>query len=206
VFRARSAALEKGRAVVRANREARALNAVVARASAKPPKLKRSTGRSRLGLHALKAKVNIHGVDAINKSTAAGRLLVEWRDELVNALGGSDAITPQQKCLVEIACRSKLICDHIDWFIMQQETLIFFRKKSAYPIVLQRAQLAAQLEKTLTTLGLQRVAKKLPSFDEYMKELAAKKEAERKQQPIDVANVVDGATPNQPQPEPQGAA
>lgn len=192
------AALVKGRAALAAKREQQRL----ATGSATLPRINRSTGRSRLNMKALKAKVNIYGVDAINKSTAAGRLLVEWRDELTNALGGPDQTTPQQKCLIEIATRSKLICDHIDWFIMQQETLIFFRKKSVYPIVMQRAQLAAQLEKTLTTLGLNRVAKRLESLAEYSErrareideEAARRKDSDSDSEPIEVEQSASSST------------
>jgi hypothetical protein len=159
--------------------------------------------KTRLGLKAMKTKIQLRGLDTINKQTFAGRLLFEWQTGLIAALGGPDNISPQQKCLIDLACQSKAICDHVTAFIMEQESLVIKKRKTVIPIVLQRAQLAAQLEKTLTTLGLQRVAKKLPSFDEYMKELEAKKEAERKQQqqPITVA-AVQANVQGQPDAEP----
>jgi hypothetical protein len=139
---------------------------------AAPPVAKRKRGRptltveakekTRIGLRALKTKIQLRGLDVISKNTIAGRLLFEWQTGLIAALGGADNISPQQKCLIDLACQSKAICDHVTAFIMEQESLVIKRRKTVIPVVMQRAQLAAQLEKTLTTLGLQRIAKQLP--------------------------------------------
>ena len=46
--------------------------------------------RTRSGLYALKAKVRVRGLQAIDRRTAAARGLLSWRDELLTALGGQD--------------------------------------------------------------------------------------------------------------------
>jgi hypothetical protein len=188
-------ALTKGRAIRAAKREQARLAA--ANGGATTPK--RSPGRKTShGLHALKQKIAVRGLDAVRRDTLGGKLIFQWRQELTDALGGADQVSPQQRTLVELACRAKLFVDHVDSWLMEQPSLIFKKRNALMPVLVQRTQLAASLEKTIMNLGLQRVAKKLPSFDEYMKELEAKKEAERKaaeREPITVAAVQD-------QPEP----
>jgi hypothetical protein len=165
--------LAKARAV-RAQNLAKRKAAAPTAATVKP---RRSPGRptltadakqkTRLGLRALKAKIQLRGLDTINKQTFAGRLLFEWRQELITALGGEEQVTPQIRALIDLACQSKAIVDHVTAFIMEQESLVIKRRKAVIPVVMQRAQLAAQLEKTLTTLGLQRIAKQSESLAQY---------------------------------------
>lgn len=147
--------------------------------------------KTRLGLKAMKTKIQLRGLDTINKQTFAGRLLFEWRTGLTDALGGESNVTPQQKCLIDLACQSKAICDHVTAFIMEQESLVIKKRKTVIPIVLQRAQLAAQLEKTLTTLGLNRVAKQLESLAEY---------SERRRREIDEEEARASVQPSAAQP------
>ena len=63
---------------------------------------RRRNGRSSSthGLPALKAKVKLRGLHAIDRRTAAARALLAWRDELITALGGLETVTPQEMALV----------------------------------------------------------------------------------------------------------
>src|SRR5688572_3139349 len=48
---------------------------------------------SRTGLNALKARVKVRGLVAIDRRTAAARDLIAWRNELVRHLGGGVEVT-----------------------------------------------------------------------------------------------------------------
>jgi hypothetical protein len=121
------------------------------------PKMIAEPGRTRHGLSVVKKRIGLYGLNAVDRRFAASRALMAWRTELINALGGEALITPQQTALVDIAVRSKLYCDHVDAFLLEQPSLINRKKKVALPILLQRFTMSAQLERTLLALGLERV-------------------------------------------------
>ena len=73
--------------------------------------------RPRTGLNALKARVKVRGLAAIDRRTAAARALLAWQDEVVAALGGEENVSPQKRALVELTCRQKLYIDHLDGYI-----------------------------------------------------------------------------------------
>jgi hypothetical protein len=82
----------------------------------------------------------------------------KWREDLINDLGGKDAISTQQETLIEMAARSKIILDSIDNWILGQPTLINSRKKTVLFVVQQRQTIADGLLRLLDKLGIQRVA------------------------------------------------
>ncbi len=129
---------------------------------------------SRHGLNALKARVKVRGLQAIDRRTAAARALLAWRAELIADLGGEDAISTQQQTLVEIATRTKLYVDSLDAWIMEHGNLMNARKRGVLPVVKDRMQLADALVRYLTALGLQRRTKQVPDLGSY---LAGKKSA-----------------------------
>ena len=108
------------------------------------------------GLTLLKRAVNTLGNRALDKRTATGRALVEWRDDLVRDLGGEENISTQQDAIIILAIKTKLLLDSIDVWLLQQPTLIIKRKKAIIPAVMQRQQLADALSRYMTRLGLER--------------------------------------------------
>jgi len=90
---------------------------------------------SRTGLNALKARVKIRGLHAIDKRTAAAQSLIAWQKALIRDLGGEKAITAQQRALVERAARMKLYLDHLDACLMEMPTLVNRRSRSVWPVV-----------------------------------------------------------------------
>ena len=74
--------------------------------------------RPRTGLNALKARVKVRGLAAIDRRTVAARALLAWQDEVLAALGGEENVSPQKRALVEVACRTKLYLDHLDAYIL----------------------------------------------------------------------------------------
>jgi len=82
-----------------------------------PQKAARS--RSRHGLNALKARVKVRGLTAIDMRTAAAQALLAWRRELIADLGGEQVISAQQRVLIELAARTRLYVDSLDAWIME---------------------------------------------------------------------------------------
>ncbi|MEE9159100.1 MAG: hypothetical protein V3U60_12015 [Gammaproteobacteria bacterium] len=123
---------------------------------------------SRHGLSALKARVRVRGFQAIDRRTAAARALLAWRAELIADLGGEEAISTQQRTLVELATRTKLYVDSLDAWIMEHGNLMNARKRAVLPVVKDRMQLADALARYLAALGLQRRTKQVQDLGSYL--------------------------------------
>ena len=79
---------------------------------------------SRHGLNAVKARVKLRGLAAIDMRTVAAREMIAFRDDLVSALGGESELSPQRRKLVDLAARATLYLDHIDgWLAATTEIL-----------------------------------------------------------------------------------
>src|SRR5439155_26190593 len=71
------------------------------------------------GVHRLKRAVQTLGSRALpSRSTALGRALHEWRTALVADLGGPDAVSTQQRSLVDLATTTKLMIDSVDAYAL----------------------------------------------------------------------------------------
>jgi hypothetical protein len=71
-----------------------------------------------------------------------GVALRAWRGDLIDALGGEDAVSPQQRALVELATRTHLMVESVDRFILGMPCLVNKSKRSIFGVVTQRQQLA----------------------------------------------------------------
>ena len=96
--------------------------------------------RMRHGLFAAMQRIKLGGLQAIDKRTLAARSLLGWRQELVNALGGEESVTPQEMALVDAVSRTKAIIEHIDAFILSQPSIVNRKRKALIPIIQQRSQ------------------------------------------------------------------
>ena len=135
------------------------------------PTGKRGRHYARTGLNALKARVKIRGLHAIDQRTAAAQALLGWRNDLIDALGGEDQITPQHRQIVELVVRTRLYVDTIDsWLLENGETLMAGRgrKRTVIPVLTQRTALANSLVQHLATLGLEKRQGKQITLGEYM--------------------------------------
>jgi hypothetical protein len=112
---------------------------------------------SRHGLHRLMVAVKTKDLRALDRRCAGAKALLQWKGELLEALGGPDAISPQRAALVDAAVRGKLFLDAVDAWLLQQGSLVNGRRKSILPALAQRQSLADGLLRVLTTLGLDRV-------------------------------------------------
>ena len=117
------------------------------------------------GFTTLRRAVNGLGNRAIDKRTATGKALAQWRKDLIMDLGGD--VSTQQGAIVDLAVKSKLLLDSIDVWLLTQETLVNKRKKTLIPVVKERQSIADGLAKYLAMLGLDRRQKQV-SLQEYI--------------------------------------
>src|SRR5262249_47525944 len=66
------------------------------------------------GLYRLKEAVKTLGSRTIDRRTVLGRALTQWRAELIEALGGPGAVSPQQLVIVDQATTTKLLLDSVN--------------------------------------------------------------------------------------------
>ncbi len=125
--------------------------------------------RARTGLNALKARVKVRGLAAIDRRTAAARALLDWRRELLTDLGGERQVSAAQRALVESAVRTRLYVDHVDAYLMEMSSLLT-RRGQLTPIVAQRQRLVDSLARVLGQLGLERRAKNVTDLTAYVRE------------------------------------
>lgn len=104
----------------------------------------------------------------IDGRTRIGKCLMGWRDELIGDLGGQTAISTQQRALVDLVVRTKLMLDSVDTWLLTQPSLVNARKRSLLPVVRERTQLADAIARYLAALGLERRAKPVTPLHEYL--------------------------------------
>jgi hypothetical protein len=104
----------------------------------------------------------------IDRRTTLGKLLVQWRADLIQDLGGPDAVSTQRAALVDLAVRSKLILDSLDAWLLAQPSLVNKRTRSVLPIVRERQALADGLSRYLQALGLDRVTRPPLDLGQYL--------------------------------------
>jgi hypothetical protein len=131
--------------------------------------LKRTYGRPQTHrLYALKRAVAEAGDRWLDDLRDTGRALRDWRDGILADLGGPDAVSAQERVIVELATKTYLMVESIDRFLLEQPSLVNKSRRQLFPVVLQRQQLADSLARYMTQLGLKRRAKALPSLGEYL--------------------------------------
>src|SRR5688572_405072 len=94
------------------------------------PKVKTPREYRKTGLYTLRRELIDLGSRAIDGRSSVGVALRKWKTDLINDLGGKDAISTQEATLIEIAARSKIMLDSVDNWILGQPTLINSRKKT----------------------------------------------------------------------------
>ncbi len=120
------------------------------------------------GAYTLRAAVKELGSRAVDRRTKTGRALAAWRSEIAGDLGGLDALSAQQRAVLEEAVKLKLMLDSVDAWILAQPSLVDRRKRALLPVVRERQSLADALVRYLTTLGLERRVRELPDLASYI--------------------------------------
>jgi hypothetical protein len=123
--------------------------------------------RVRVGLHHLKARIQLRGLHAIDKRCGAAKHLISWKAELVAALGGSENISPMKMTVIEEATRTAAYFNHIDEFLLSLESVIDRRAKKLRPIVESRMRIGEHLMRQLDRLGLEREPKPISALEHH---------------------------------------
>jgi hypothetical protein len=106
--------------------------------------------------------------DWLDKLGPVGVALREWRSEMIEALGGESAISPQQRALIELATRTHLLIESIDRFVFSMPSPVNRRQRKLYAVVEQRQRLVDSMARLLGQLGLARLPKPTPSLRELL--------------------------------------
>jgi len=109
------------------------------------------------GLSAARRILRTYGDRAIDKRAHFARELAKWRRALIADLGGDVSI--QQSVIVDLAVKNKLLIDSIDVWLSDERNVLNKRRKTLYPVVMQRQALADGLARYMAQLGLHRVTK-----------------------------------------------
>lgn len=133
-----------------------------------PRNAPRSIPNLKHGLSTLKRAMRELGGRAIDGRTTIAKALGQWKAELINDLGGRDAISTQQAAIIDLALKTKLLLDSIDAWLVVQPSLVDRRRRAVLPVVRERQQLADALARYLVQLGLERRARRAPSLNEYV--------------------------------------
>ncbi len=120
----------------------------------------------------------VRGLTAIDKRTAAARSLIADRDEWIQDMGGPEAISGKQRVILEAAVRTNLYIQHLDAWLMEQRSLVNFKRRSVLPVLKERQTLVDSLARLLGLLGLERKAKPVPSLQDYLRDIETKKTEE----------------------------
>lgn len=124
---------------------------------------------TRSGVHTLKKAVQTLGSRALpSKRTALGRALHEWRDALIDDLGGVATISTQQAALIDLAVRTKLLVDSVDAYVLAMPSPVNRQRRCLHPVVRERQSLVSQLQSILRDLGLERCARNVPDLTAYL--------------------------------------
>lgn len=132
-----------------------------------------NTLKARLNSPRSSTKVQLPVMNRIDRRSPAARELMCWQAGLVSDLGGDDQITVAQRTIIELATRTKLLVDYLDGWLIQQRTLVNYKKKQVLPVLMQRQQLADALARYMQTLGLERRAKPVPDLSSYLASVSA---------------------------------
>lgn len=120
----------------------------------KPPPPRRNTRAMRRQFRSLVVAL---GPRVLDRRTTLGKSLAAWRDDLERDLGGD--VSTQQRAVIDLAVRTKLLLESIDSWLLVQPSLINARKRALLPAVRERQGLADALARYLGQLGLERRAK-----------------------------------------------
>jgi len=103
----------------------------------KPPSSPWASKRpyQRTGLYAAQRCLAAFGSRALpGPETDVGRELREWRAALVADLGGEDAISTQQRALIEMAVATRLLVSSVDGYLFSMPALVDRRHRRLWGV------------------------------------------------------------------------
>jgi hypothetical protein len=126
---------------------------------------------SRHGFHALKRRVAVAGLDAVDRRYAGGRELVAWWEEQIAHLGGRDVITHPELTLVKRAGVLEVLIRQAEAEFLERGVQVGRRRSPRpHPLLPEYRGLVREQREILTQLGLERRAQKVPDLRSYMED------------------------------------
>ena len=116
----------------------------------------------------MKRAVRELGDRALDGRTSIAKALAEWKAELIDDLGGRQAISTQQIAIIDLAVKTKLMLDSVDAWLLTRPSIVDKRRRAVLPIVRERQQLADALSRYLQVLGLERRSKPAIDLQSYV--------------------------------------
>jgi len=129
------------------------------------------------GYWAAKRALARFGDHVIDGRSRVAHALDEFRDELLNDLGGAEAVSQQQRVIVDLAVRTHLMVQSVDNYLLSLGSLVNRRKRALWPVVRERAALADSLAKYMTMLGLEKRKPPAKPLREFLAERSASPDA-----------------------------
>ena len=121
------------------------------------------------GLTTMKRAIKTLGSRVIDRRTSLGKQLNAWRSELIESLGGNEAVSVQERVIIDAATTTKLMLDSLDAWVLSQPSLVNHRKRAVWPVVGQRQALSDALVRYMTQLGLARRAKPVSGLADLLR-------------------------------------
>ena len=125
---------------------------------------------TRTGFHAAKRAIQRFGQGAIDGRSKAARAVRQWREQLLQDLGGEDNVTTQQATILDVASRTKYLLDSLDGILLTLPHFVNKRNWGVLPIVRERGLEADRLVRYLTLLGLERKARPVKTLEAHVAE------------------------------------
>lgn len=84
-----------------------------------------------------------------------GRAIEEWRQAIIDDLGGSSNVISTQRIVIDLAAKTFVMIDVLDQYILDpyEQHIIDLERKQAHAVVLQRQKLADSLQRYMKDLG-----------------------------------------------------
>jgi hypothetical protein len=129
------------------------------------------TASKRSGIYALRRALDELGSrgELLDESTAVGRELAKWKAALLEDLGGAERVSTQERALVDLVVRDRLLLESVDAWLLGQSKLVNGRRFAIIPALVQRMTIAEGYSRRLQVLGLRRRERPAPSLAEYLR-------------------------------------
>src|SRR5207249_4264645 len=112
----------------------------------------------RHGFYRLKATLRELGPRTIDRRTSLGKALAAWKAELEADLGGAANLSMQERTLVDVLVRQKVLLDSLDAWVFVQPSLVNARRREVVRVVRDRQVIVDSIARLMGQLGLKRRA------------------------------------------------
>ena len=155
------------------------------------------------GHHARKLKLTDVRLVDISQQNGPGRLVAAKAEAIFADRGGRANLSELQQDLVNRYLVTELLIQSIDFWLLEQKSIINKRKKTAIPILAERNRLTETSLKLAQAIGLERKEPPAPSLAEFLAQRKAQSEQTPESKPEALAASPAQADAREPVSEPQ---